>query len=251
MTDERSPGPALLPGMEGKVAFIAGLAGGIGRAVAVMFAEAGMKVAGGDLVHPDPMPDGVWSLKMDATDERQVIAAIGAAADRYGKLDVVVNAAGKTGKGPLADMSLADWKAMLDINLTSAFLLAREAYPRLRKPGGSLILFSSTNGRNGGTVYSGPAYGAAKAGIINLTRYLAREWAPDGLRVNCVAPGPVQTPMLDRLSAEEHKALKAGIPLGRYTSAEQVAAATAFLVSPHGGSMTGTVINQSGGLVYD
>lgn len=241
----------LLPGAAGKTAFVTGAAGGIGRAVVALFRAAGVNVAAADRDGLDTPGEGYLPLVMDGTQERQVVAAIGAAAHRWGPLDFVVHCVGRTGHGPLAQLSLDDWNDMMATNLTSAFLVAREAHRRLRKPAGTLIWFSSTNGLNGGTRFSGPGYGAAKAGIVNLTRYLAREWAPDGLRVCCIAPGPVDTPMLDRLSEDDHAALKAGVPLGEYATADQVAATVAFLCSPHAANMTGTVTNISGGLVLD
>jgi NAD(P)-dependent dehydrogenase (short-subunit alcohol dehydrogenase family) len=244
-------GPELLPGAEGRTAFVTGAGGGIGRAVADLFRAAGVKVAAAGHSGLGEASDGYLPLQMDATDERQVIAAIGSAAFRVGKLDYVVHCVGATGEGPLAETRLEDWQRVVDVNLTSAFLVAKQAHTRMVKPGGSLILMSSTNGLIGGTQYSGPAYGAAKAAIVNLTRYLAKEWAPEGLRVNCLAPGPVDTPMLDRLSAADKKALKASIPLGNFATAGQVAAAAAFLCSDHAANITGTVTNISGGLVLD
>ena len=140
---------------------------------------------------------------------------------------------------------------MLDANLTSAFLLARACHRHLRRPGGTLVLLSSTNGRNGGGPLSGAAYAAAKAGILNLSRYLAKEWAAEGLRVNCVAPGPVDTPMLERLSAPQHQQLMAALPLGRYAQPDEVAGAIAFLCSSYAASITGACINVSGGMLLD
>lgn len=234
-----------------RVAFVAGAGGGIGRAIVDRFRGTGFWVAAADLETPGEAADGYLPLRMDATDERQVIAAMGSAADRFGPLDVVVNAVGRTGAGPLADLALDDWDAIVAVNLTSAFLVAKQTYTRLRKPGGVLVLFGSTNGRIGGTKLSGPAYGAAKAGILNLTRYLAREWAPDGLRVNALAPGPVDTPMLDRLDADTQDALKSNVPLGAFASPEEIAGAVAFLCSDDARSITGAILNISGGLVLD
>ena len=86
---------------------------------------------------------------------------------------------------------------------------------------------------------------------MNLTRYCAKEWAPDGIRVNAISPGPVDTPMLDRLSADQHAGLKAALPLGKYATADECAGAVLFLCSPHAASMTGTIMNISSGLVLD
>lgn len=250
--NKSAPKPALLDA-DGKHGFIAGAAGGIGRVTASLFRAAGANVSGIDLAPADP--DWTTGLSyfesLDATDEMRVANALASAAANVGPLDFVVNAVGVVGGGPVADMKVEDWTRIIDINLTSSFLIAREAYKVLRKPGGVMVFISSTNGRNGGTRYSGAAYGVAKAGVINLVRHLARDWAGEGVRVNCVAPGPVATPMLDGLSESDHADLKASIPLGHYAEADEVAAAIAFLCSEHARSMTGTVINISAGLVMD
>lgn len=141
---------------------------------------------------------------------------------------------------------------MLDVNLTSAFLVVRATHHLLGASGsGRLLLVSSTNGINGGSTLSGPAYAAAKAGVINLSRYLAREWSGDGIRVNCVAPGPVDTPMLARLDAATIDGLVAATPLGRLATAGDVAAVIRHLCSGAAGFLTGTVHNVSGGLLLD
>jgi NAD(P)-dependent dehydrogenase (short-subunit alcohol dehydrogenase family) len=244
--------PGLLEA-DGRTLFLAGAAGGIGRAVADLFAAAGARCALTD-IDADALPaesETILPLALDATDEEAVAAALTAAADRFGPVDYLVNAVGETGGGRLDETGTEEWNRLIAVNLTSSFLLAREGYKHLRKPGGVLVLLSSTNARHGGSALSGAPYAAAKAGVSNLARYLAKEWAPDGLRVNCLAPGPVETPMLDRLSADQHAALKATIPLGRYASAMEVAAAVAFLCSDHAASTTGAIANISGGLVLD
>jgi NAD(P)-dependent dehydrogenase (short-subunit alcohol dehydrogenase family) len=160
--------------------------------------------------------------------------------------------AGAAGAGPLAAVSLADWRRLIDVNLTSAFLLAKAAYASLAASQGSLTLTSSTNGLNGGSSLSGPAYAVAKAGLINLTRYLAKEWAPERIRVNCLAPGPIDTPMVTgRFSAQVLDQLRHNVPLGRLGAPQDVAHAIDYLTSPAAGFVTGTVMNLSGGMVLD
>lgn len=244
--------PALIDGA-GRVALVTGAAGGIGRAAVDLFRSAGAQVVALDLDRARlPEASGtVLPLAMDATDETSMRSAMHRAMERFGRLDFVVGAAGAAGSGRLTDTSLADWKRLMDVNLTSAFLLARECHPHLTRPGGALVMVSSTNGRNGGSALSGAAYAVAKAGIINLARYLAREWAPEGLRVNTIAPGPVATPMLERFSAEQHAMLKEAVPLKRYAEAAEIAAAIGYLCSAHAATMTGVCINVSGGLVLD
>jgi len=246
----RLPATPLLLDAAGRGALVTGAAGGIGRATVALLRAAGAQVAAIDRVAVDA-GDGVFSLLADATDEGALETVVAAAAARLGGIDYVVHAVGAVGAGPLHETSLQDWRRLLDANLTSAFLLARACHRYLRRPGGALVLLSSTNGRNGGGPLSGAAYAAAKAGILNLTRYLAKEWAAEGMRVNCVAPGPVDTPMLERLTEQQHQQLMAALPLKRYAQAEEVAGTIAFLFSSYAASITGSCINVSGGMLLD
>lgn len=242
---------ALLSGAVSKIALVTGGGGGIGRATIDLFRQADVQVAAADIVNLDDPEEGYWPLKTDCTDERQVKATVGAVAHRYGAIDFLVHAVGATGSGPFADVARDDWDQLLAVNLTSAFLVAKEAFTRLRKPGASVVFIASTNARNGGNVLSGPAYAAAKAGVLNLSRYLAREWAAEGVRVNCLAPGPVDTPMLDRLSEDHRSALKEKMFERRLSSAAEIAAGVAWLCADHAASVTGACLNISGGLVID
>jgi NAD(P)-dependent dehydrogenase (short-subunit alcohol dehydrogenase family) len=187
--------------------------------------------------------------QLDVTQEDDVRNSLAAGHERFGTLDYLIHTAGMVGKGRLDALELSDWHTVVNTNLTSAFLMLKHTYPRLRKPGGAAVLFGSSNGTNGGSHLSGPAYAASKAALVNLARYCAKEWASDGLRVNVISPGPVDTPMLDRLTPEQHTGLKAAMPLGRYASAAECAATAIFLCSTHAGSITGTNTNISGGLV--
>lgn len=237
-----------------RVALVTGAAGGIGRgAVAALmregFAVAAVDVALADL--PCAFDAPFDAISADVTDEAAVAGAVERCVQRFGGIDCVVHLAGTVGKGPLTEVSVTDWRRLLDVNLTSAFLLARAAHPHLRERRGTLLLVSSTNGLNGGSALSGPAYAVAKAGVLNLVRYLAKEWGADGIRVNAVAPGPVDTPMLARLPEATREALRQSIPLGRLASADDVAGIVAFLCSPQAAYLTGAVLNVSGGLVLD
>ena len=243
--------PSLLSNAAGKVAFVTGATGGIGQACVKMFLDAGCNVVATGrrpLADDDPR---VLKLTLEVTDEDQVADAIGKTKARFGRIDYMAHMAGVVGKGRLDQMNLNDWRSVVDTNLTSAFLLLKHAYPILTKPGAAVVLCGSSNGANGGSHLSGAAYASSKAALVNLTRYCAKEWAPDGIRVNILSPGPVDTPMLDRLSDAQHEDLKAILPLGRYATAEECAGGVLFLCSAHAGSMTGTNMNVSSGLVLD
>ncbi len=235
------------------VAFVTGAAGGIGRALVERLRSEGYRIHATDLALAAlPCVDGGFrAASLDVTDEAAVDAAIEACRATFGRIDHVIHLAGATGSGPLESVSRADWQRLLDVNLTSAFLLARAARAALRESQGSLTLLSSTNGLHGGSALSGPAYAVAKAGLISLVRYLAKEWAADRVRVNTVAPGPVDTPMLARFTPEERARIAAAVPLGRLGEAGEVAAAIAYLIGRDGRWITGTTLNLSGGAVLD
>jgi NAD(P)-dependent dehydrogenase (short-subunit alcohol dehydrogenase family) len=236
---------------ERPVAWVTGAAGGIGRAVVDALREAGLRVLATDLLPPQvtAVPGVEW-LPLDVTDETAV-AGFARTLERAGPCAAVIHLAGRAGRGPLTAISSQEWRELLEVNLTSAFLVARAAHPALRAGRGSLLLCASSNGLNGGSALSGPAYAVAKAGIINLTRYLAREWAADGVRVNCIAPGPIDTPMLERLDDGVRAGLAAATLVGRVGRPEDVAATIRFLCSDQASFITGTVHNLSGGLVLD
>ena len=234
---------------EAECALVTGAAGGIGAAVVQRFLERGLAV--GAMVLPGQEPPGGVSLPAEATNEQQVAGAIARCVDELGPPRWVIHTVGITGEGPFVNVSLEEWNRVVDVNLTSTFLLARAVHPHLKRTRGALVLYSSTNAINGGNELSGPAYTAAKAGIIGVTRYLAREWASDGIRVNCIAPGPIDTPMLDRLGPEKRAFLAKRAPLGRLGTAEECAGLTDFLCSDAAAHMTGTVTNLSGGLLLD
>ena len=235
----------------GRVAFVTGATGGIGQACVEKLLAAGASVVATGRRAVGGNDQRLLKLSLDVADEGQVKDAMAAARARFGIIDYVIHMAGMVGKGRLDTMELADWHTVVNTNLTSAFLVLKHAYPLLRKPGAAVVLCGSSNGSNGGSYLSGAAYASSKAALVNLTRYSAKEWARDGIRVNIVSPGPVDTPMLDRLDEQQHAGLKAALPLGRYATADECAAATLFLCSEHAASMTGVNMNISSGLVLD
>jgi 3-oxoacyl-[acyl-carrier protein] reductase len=242
--------PTLLDA-SGRVAFVTGATGGIGQAVVRMMLNAGAKVAATGRREVPFDDDRVLPLTLEVTDEDAVASAVQRCVDTYGRLDYVIHMAGMVGKGRIDEMPLDEWNTVVATNLTSSFLLLKHSYKHLTKPGGVAVLCGSSNGYNGGSYLSGAAYASSKAALVNLTRYCAKEWAPDGIRAHIISPGPVDTPMLDRLSEDQHDGLKNALPLGHYATAEECAGAVLFLCSKHAASMTGTNINISSGLVLD
>ena len=242
--------PALLDA-SGRVAFVTGATGGIGQAVVRMMLDAGALVAATGRRTVPFDDDRVLPLTLEVTNEEAVKSAVQSCVDKFGRLDYVIHMAGMVGKGRLDEMPLEDWNTVVETNLTSAFLLLKHAYKHITKPGGVAVLCGSSNGYNGVSYLSGAAYASSKAALVNLTRYSAKEWAPDGIRVHLISPGPVDTPMLDRLSEDQHEGLKEALPLGHYATADECAGTVLFLCSEHAASMTGTNTNISSGLVLD
>ncbi len=243
----------LLLDAKGKVAFVAGAAGGVGKAVVDVFQAAGAQIAAGArrLDQLGSRSETYLPIAINVIDEDAVNNAIEETVKACGRIDYVLNMTGVPGKGKVVDMPLTEWQQVVNVNLTSCFLLAKAAHPHLKASGGTYIMCSSTNSLNGGREMSGAAYAASKAGLNNLSRYLAKEWAPDGIRVHTVVPGPIDTPMIHRLSDEQHKGLKKTLLIKRYVSPEEVAKGAAFLCSEAAATMTGTLLNISSGQHLD
>ena len=243
--------------LAGQVALVTGGAIGIGRGVALGLAAAGAEIAVTYHSHsPDDLVASVaefgkqaLALPLDADNSKSVDSVVEEVYQRFGQLDIVVaNAGGLVARVPLATMSDDHWHEVLEINLSSAFFLVRASLKRITKPGGRVVLMSSMAAYTGGSGGAG-AYAAAKAGLLGLTRALAKEVAALGVTVNAVTPGLILgTPFHETFTkAEDQAATIARLPIGRPGSPEDVAALIAYLASAQAGFVTGQVINVTGG----
>ena len=232
-------------GLTGKSALITSAAGGIGSAVAQLLTEEGARVAVADLRAPDV--DCAASVALDVTSEESVQAAVAEVERRLGRIDILVNCAGIYRIGQLADVDPAAWDELMTINLRGTYLTCRAVLPGMLERGaGSIVNLSSISGRTKSTL-AAPSYVASKAGVIGLTMALASQSAPLGVRVNAVAPGPVDTEMIRGLPDELKPGLLATIPLGRLATARGIAQAIAFLASDAASHVTGETLNVNGG----
>lgn len=234
------------------VLMITGAAGGIGQAVLRRARADGYRIFAIDLKTRLPSSERdalVQWFEADVTNDEEASRAFVELDHKFGRLDALLPCAGVVGSGRVEEVEPAAFRRLLEINLTSAFLYSRLALPRLCKTRGSIVFVSSTNGLTGGSPLSGPAYAVAKAGLIALTKNIARDYGAQSVRANCVAPGPIDTPMLDRLSDPVKAALRGSIPLGDLGAPEDVANVVAFLISAQAKYLTGLTITISGGMV--
>ena len=242
-----------------KRVFITGGSGGIGAAIAEEFARAGYGLvlhynkgeerahALADRLHSDY---GVPALpcQADLSDTDAVNAMFTRATAEFGFIDTVVNNAGIAQQKLFTDLSDADWDRMINVNLGGTFRICRAALPEMiRQKRGTIINISSMWGQVGASCEV--AYSAAKAGMIGLTKALAKEVAPSGITVNCIAPGAIRTPMLDCFTEEDLAALAEETPVGRIGTPEDVATACVFLASEGAQFITGQVLGVNGGFV--
>jgi 3-oxoacyl-[acyl-carrier protein] reductase len=247
-----------MAGMEGRlagrVALVTGAGGGIGRATVERLAADGAAVVAGDLAGYEPVADAVrgvggraLGVELDVTSAASARAAVEAAVARFGGLHILVNNAGVAQRGPLEELAEADWDRVLAVNLKGPFLCAQAAVRHLAS-GGAIVNVSSMAGRSSSPI-QGCHYSTSKAGLLGLTRHLARELGPRGIRVNAVCPGLVMTDMLTRNASQERIAeLAATVPVRRVGTPEEIAGAIAFLASPEAGYINGVSLDANGGI---
>jgi 3-oxoacyl-[acyl-carrier protein] reductase len=240
-----------------RVVLVTGAGRGIGAAIARACAGAGADLAIGYLDGADGAADTVEavralgreaeSFRADVRDEGQVIAMAEAVIDRFGKIDGLVNNAGVMPESRVLDMSLDEWREVIDVDLTGAFLCSRAVLPGMLERGsGSIVMIASRLGQIG---FAGVAhYAAAKAGLLGFVKSLAKEVGPEGIRVNAVAPGVTVTDMTTEIvEGEVGRRRLAELPAGRFATPDEVAASVVFLLTDAAALYHGQTLNPNGG----
>ncbi len=242
-----------------KVAVISGGAGrrGIGLGTARLFAEHGACVAildldeGASARAAETLGARHIGLACDVTRREDCQHAVAELIRRFGRIDILINNAGITQPRKLMEIEPADYDSVLDVNLRGVLYLSQAVIPHMRtRRSGSIACTSSVSAQRGGGIFGGPHYSASKAAVLGLAKSMARELAPDGIRVNCVAPGLIQTDITgDKLTEAMKAEITRGIPLGRLGRVEDVAGAFLFLASDLSAYVTGAVFDVNGGML--
>ena len=243
--------------LTGTTALVTGGTRGIGRAVVLALAQAGASVAftyrasaeAADALVAELEAGGTEALAIqaEASDAAQAEAAVAAVVDTWGRIDALVVNAGITRDGLMIRMTEADWQAVIDTNLTGAFLVCKAAYrPMMKQRSGSIVTLSSVVGVTGNAGQAN--YAASKAGLIGFTKSLAKELAGRGVRANVVAPGYIATDMTAAVSEKAMEGIEAQIPLGKAGQPEDIANAVVWLCSPAAAYVTGHVLHVDGGM---
>lgn len=245
-----------------KIVIVTGAGSGIGRATALRFAYEGAIVV---LVgrtqetleetaeqfpqdHTFIHADNHLTITCDISVKSQVEAMVGHVVERFGRIDIVVNNAGKATKGKVTELSEDEWKTAIDVNLNGTFYVCQNVIPELIKSKGNIVNVSSLSGMAGN--WNMAAYSAAKAGVTNLTRTLALDHGPEGVRVNAVNPSVTKTDMTANIQEDDEKiqAFLQRCPLGRLATPEDIAAAITFLASEDASMITGINLPVDGGV---
>ncbi len=244
----------------GKVALVSGGARGLGEAQAKLLAAEGAKVAIGDVLEEEgrkveaeinELGGEAFFMPLDVTQADQWNAIIDETVSRFGKLDVLVNNAGIGGRGGLEDMTEEEWDEVMAVNAKGVFLGTKLAMPEILKAGnGSIVNISSQMGIVGSDT-SNPAYQASKAAVHVFTKSIALRYATQGVRVNSVHPGPIDTPMLQAgfIDPERMKRVMSKVPMGRVGQPEEIAYGVLFLSSDESSFITGAGLVIDGGYI--
>ena len=244
--------------MKGRVAVVTGGNGGIGLGMARGMAAAGaaIVVAGrnreksaGAVKELESLGGGAVAIEVDVTDEASVDALVRNSVERWGRLDVLVNNAGINIRKPPQDLTLGEWRRVLDTNLTSAFLCSRAVYPIMKAQGGGKIINIGSMMSIFGASFA-PAYGASKGGMVQFTKALAAAWARDNIQVNAVLPGWIDTDLTINARREVpglHESVLARTPARRWGVGEDMAGIAVFLASGASDFVTGTALPVDGG----
>ena len=245
--------------LQGKTAVISGAASlkGIGLATAKAFAEQGARVAILDLdltaAHGAAASIGSEhiGLRCDVTDPVACNSAIANVLAKFGQIDILINNAGITQPVKTLEIDPQSWNRIMDVNLRGVLYLSQAVIPHMQsRAKGSIACMSSVSAQRGGGIFGGPHYSAAKAGVLGLAKAMAREFAPDGIRVNCVTPGLIETDITgDKLTPAMRSEIIKSIPLGRLGQASDVANIYLFLASDLSAYVTGAVIDVNGGML--
>ncbi|MFF0864662.1 SDR family NAD(P)-dependent oxidoreductase [Nonomuraea sp. NPDC003560] len=231
-------------------AIVTGGGSGIGLATATLLAARGMQVACLDLAPPG---DPFVGIKADVADDASVRAAVAEAAERLGGIDIVINNAGVGAQGTVEDNPDEEWRKVFEVNVFGIVRVSRAALPYLRRSEHAAIVNTCSIAATAGLPHRA-LYSATKGAVLSLTLAMAADHVREGIRVNCVNPGTADTPWVGRLldSADdpeaERAALNARQPMGRLVSAEEVAAAIAYLAGPESAATTGTALAVDGGM---
>ncbi|MEC8910093.1 MAG: glucose 1-dehydrogenase [Chloroflexota bacterium] len=241
--------------LENKVAIISGGSRGMGAVEAALFVQQGAKVLVGDVRDDEGRAlvekigaDAVYA-HLDVTSEDDWAAAVKKVTDRYGKLDILVNNAGVSARGTIEETSVEDWDRVMGINAKGVFLGTRAAIPEMRKAGGGSIVNISSQLGLVGMAESSPQYQSSKGAVRIFTKSAAIQYAPEGIRVNSVHPGPIVTPMTEsrRSDSAVQQVMVSRIPLGRYGESEDVAYGVLYLASDESSFVTGGELVIDGG----
>jgi NAD(P)-dependent dehydrogenase (short-subunit alcohol dehydrogenase family) len=241
--------------LSGKTVLVTGGASGLGRAIATEFVREGAAVLIADINLGDAEAlsrelreknGNAIAIEIDVRDPVQIRAAVGMASDRLGSIDILVNSAGIARLKPFLEMSIEDFDLVHEVNLRGTFIVGQEVARRMVGRGGSIINISSASGRRGS--YGRTAYGPGKAGVILLTEIMAVELAEHGIRVNALAPGPIETPIVAAQLTEAGRLnWTSVVPMARFGRPDEVARAAVFLACEDPSFITGHTLDVDGG----